>query len=68
MNQTRDKSKNFSYNSIPGSNPQPYIKQNNSFQTKKNFNKYGMKPYVPASNFNKIVASGANATPLKIKC
>ena len=27
-----------------------------------------MKPYVPASNFNKIVASGANATPLKIKC
>ena len=34
----------------------------------KNFNKYGTKPYVPASNVNKPVACGANATLLKIKC
>ena len=27
-----------------------------------------MKPYVPAPNGNKQVASGANATPLVIKC
>ena len=27
-----------------------------------------MKPYVPAPNGNKQVASGANATPLAIKC
>ena len=33
-----------------------------------NFNKPGTKPYVPAANVNKPVASGANATPLQIKC
>ena len=27
-----------------------------------------MKPYVPAANVNNLVASGANATPLQIKC
>ena len=34
----------------------------------KNFNKYGTKPYVLAGNVNKLVSSGANATPLQIKC
>ena len=34
----------------------------------KNFNKYGNRPYVPATNVNKLVASGSNATPLQIKC
>ena len=33
-----------------------------------NFNKLGTKPYVPDTNINKLVASGANATPLQIKC
>ena len=34
----------------------------------KNFNKPGKKPYAQAPNGNKKVASGANATPLAIKC
>ena len=34
----------------------------------KNFNKTGTNPYVLAPNGNKEVASGANATPLVIKC
>ena len=34
----------------------------------KNLKKTGTKPYVPAPNGNKQVASGANATPLAIKC
>ena len=62
------KSKNFSDNCKPGSSPQPYRKQNNSFQVNKNFNKTGTKPYVPTPNGNKQVVSGANATPLAIKC
>ena len=68
MNWNRDKSKNFSDNHKPGFNPQPYIQQNNSFPANKKFNKSGTKPYVPAPNGNKLVASGANATPLQIKC
>ena len=68
MNRNIDKSKNFSDNHKPRSNPQPYKKQNNSFQVNMNFNKSGMKPYVPVSNVNNPVASGANATPLHIKC
>ena len=67
MNQHQDNSKNLADNRKPGSNPQPYRMQNNSFQANKNFNKYGTKPYVPAANVNKLVASGANATPLQIK-
>ena len=27
-----------------------------------------MKPYVPASNVNKPIASGSNSTPLQTKC
>ena len=34
----------------------------------KNFNKTGMKLYALAPNGNKQVVSGANATPLVIKC
>ena len=64
LNQNRDKAKNFFDNRKPGSNPQPNIKQNNSFQANMNFNRSGTKPYVPAANVNKLVASGANATPL----
>ena len=55
---------NFFDNRKPGSNPQPYRKQNNSFPANKSFNKYGMKPYVLALNVKKPVSSGANATPL----
>ena len=47
---------------------QPYRKQNNSFQANKNFNRTGMNPYVLAPNGNNKVATGANATPLAIKC
>ena len=53
QNRNREKSRNFSDNCKLGSNPQPYRKQNNSFQVKKNFNKTGMKPCVPAPNGNK---------------
>ena len=68
MNKNRDKSKNFSHNHKPRSNPQPYRMQNNSFQENKNFNKPGRNPYVLDANVNKPVASGANSTPLQIKC
>ena len=68
QNQNWEKSRNFSDNRKPGSNPHPYRKENNSFQVNKNFNKTGTKPYVPAPNGNKEVASGANATLLTIKC
>ena len=68
MNRNRDKSKNCFDNRKPGSNPQPYRKQDKIFQANKNFNRYGMKPYIPAANVNKPVASGANATSLQIKC
>ena len=64
MNQNQDKSNNFSDNRKPRSNPQPYRMKNKNFQVNKNFNKYGTKPYVPATNVNKLVASGANATLL----
>ena len=64
----REKSRNFFDNHKPGSNSQPYRKQNNSFQANKNFNRTSTKPYVPALNGNKQVASGANATHLVIKC
>ena len=64
MNKNQDKSKNFLDNRKPGSNPQPYRKQNNSFQANKNFNKSSTKPYVPTSNVNKLVSSGTNATLL----
>ena len=53
QNQNKKKSRKFSDNCKPGSNPQPYRKQNNSFQANKNFNKTGTKPYVPAPNGNK---------------
>ena len=68
QNRNREKSRNFSDNRKPRSNPQPYRKKNNSFQASKNYNKTGAKPYVPAPNGNKQMASGANATPLAIKC
>ena len=68
QNQNREKYRNFSDNRNPGSNLQPYRKKNNSFQANKNFNKNGTKPYVPAPNGNKQVVSGANDTPLAIKC
>ena len=68
QNQNREKSRNVSDNRKTGSNLQPYRKKNNSFQVNKNFNKTGIKPYVPAPNRNKHVLSGANATPLTIKC
>ena len=68
QNQNREKSRNFLDNHKLGSNPQPYRKKNNIFQAKKNFNKTCMKLYVPSPNGNKQVASGANATPLVIKC
>ena len=68
MNQNQDKFKNFFDNRKPRSNPKPYRKPNNSFQANKNFNKPGTKPYVPATNVNKLVASGSNATTLQIKC
>ena len=68
LNRNWDKSKNFSDNPKPGSNPQPYRKQNNRFQANKNFNRCGTKPYVPAPNVNKPVASGAISTSLQIKC
>ena len=64
MNKNRDKSKSFSNNHKPGSNSHPDRKKNNNFQANKNFNKYGTKPYVLAANVNKLVSSGANATPL----
>ena len=64
MNRNQKKSKNFSDNHKPGSNPQPYRKHNNSFQVNKNFNKSSTMPYVLASNVNKPIASGDNATPL----
>ena len=67
MNKNRDVSNKLSNNCKPGSNPHPYRKQNNIFQTSKNFNKSGTKPYVLATNVNKLVESGANATPLQIK-
>ena len=67
QNRNREKSRNFSDNHNPRSNPQPYRKKNNSFQANKNFNKTGTKPYVPAPNGNNQVARGANATPLAIK-
>ena len=67
MNQNIDKSKNFFDNHKPGFNPQPYRKQNNNFPANKDFNKYGTNPYVPTPNGNKVVTSGANATPLQIK-
>ena len=67
-NQNREKSRNFSDNHKPGSNPQPYRKKNNSFQVNKNFNKTGTKPYVPAPNGNNQVAIEAKDTPLVIKC
>ena len=50
MNQNQDKSKKFLDNHKPGSNRQPYRKQNINFQVNKNFNKYGTKPYEPATN------------------
>ena len=68
MNRNKDKSKNFFDNRKPGFNPHPYRKKNNSFSGNKNFNKSGTNLYVPAPNVNKPVASGANATPLQIKC
>ena len=68
MSRNRDKSKNFFDNCKTGSNQHPYKKKNNIFQLKKNFNKSGMKPYVTAYNVNKLVASGANATLLQVKC
>ena len=33
-----------------------------------NFNKLGIKPYVPTASVNKLVASGAKGTILQIKC
>ena len=69
MKINRDKSKNFSNNCKLVFNPPPYRKQNNNFPVKNNFKKLGTKPYVPAPNVNKpVVAGGANATPLQIKC
>ena len=68
MNRNRDKYREFSHNCKPGSNPQPYRKKNNIFQANKNFNRSGMKPYVPTANVSKPIASGDNATPLHIKC
>ena len=68
LNRNQDKSKNFSNSHKTGLNPQPNINQNNSFQANKNFNRSDTKPYVPSANVNKPVASGANATPLHIKC
>ena len=64
MNKNQDNSKNFSDNRKPRSNPQPYRKKNKNFQANKNFNKYGTKPYVPTSNLNKPIASGANSNLL----
>ena len=43
-NQNREKYRNVSDNRKPGSNPQPYRKQNNIFQANWNFNKPGIKP------------------------
>jgi len=68
QNRNREKSRNFSDNRKPRSNPQPYRKKNKIFQVNKNFNKTSTKPYVLDPNGNKQVASGANATPLEIKC
>ena len=68
MNQNRDKSKNFFDNCKPTLNPHPYRNKNNIFQVNKNFNKSGTRPYVPAANASKPVSSGANSTPLQIKC
>ena len=68
MNRNQDKYKKFSNNRKPGSNPQPYRKQNNNFLANKKFNKPSTKPYVPGANVNKPVGSGANAAPLHIKC
>ena len=68
QNQNRENSRNFFDNRKPGTNPRPYRKKNNSFPANKNFNKTGMNRYVPSLNGNKQVASGANATPLAIKC
>ena len=69
MNRNKDRSKNFSDNHKLGFNPPPYKKQNNNFPANKNFNKSGMKPYVPAPNANKPVAArGANATLIQMKC
>ena len=68
MNRNKDRSKNFSDNHKLGFNPPPHKKQNNSFPANKNFNKSCTKPYVPAPNANKLVATGeANATPIQIK-
>ena len=68
QNQNKEKYRDFSDNRKRGSNPQPYRKKNNIFQVNKNFNKTGTKPCVRAPNGNKQVSSGANATPLAIKC
>ena len=68
MNRNREKSKNFSDNCKLGFNLPVYRRQNNNFPMIKNFNKSGTKPYVPAHNINKPVASVSNATLLQIKC
>ena len=68
LNQNWYKYKNFSDNCKPRCNPQPYRKKNNNFQVNKNFNKPGTKNYVLAANVNRPIASGANDTPLQIKC
>ena len=67
-NRNKEKSRKFSDNDKPGSNPHPYRKKNNSFQANKNLSKTGTNPYVPASNGNKQMVNGANATPLVRKC
>ena len=44
QDRNREKSRNVSNNRKPGSNPQPYRKQNNRFQANRKFNKPGIKP------------------------